>query len=550
VPDNILNNADEVVLVDLPPKELQKRLKEGKIYKADKTEAALNNFFTEGNLTALREMALRYTAERVDRQMTGFMHAHGIKGPLSNRERMMVCIDDDINSEELIRHASRIAKRNKISLLCVYVDNGNIGPLSNNQLQRSLKLAEQVGGEAITLTGADIADEIISFAKSRDINHILVGKAKSKWHSILNNSIADQLLKKSDDIEITIIPLEEIQAKKTSHNITAPKFRYIDFVYSSSMVIVASILAYALSSEFSSHNLSLIFLSASVFTAILFSSIYGIYSVIIGFSIFNHLFVSSKIGYFALRSEEMIKFGFYMLIVFITSHLASKIKNQVHMVKQQAEHLTLLYEFTKKVAEATNSISVYKAIVENAIAIAGDDAVILMPSDEAKLEVIIGPTDLGEVAYAAANWCFNNNEPAGYSSDTLSACKWAFLPMNTDIGTIGILGIYFDKTDNSLLFSQQRMLNLLVDQAAIAVERESLSNKNNVEDSMPTLFSSIALEAQEPINLLIEKINQLKKDKIHIGNDIRLELLDKIRREAENLNVMINAIINQNEENS
>ncbi|MEO6906674.1 MAG: universal stress protein, partial [Abditibacteriaceae bacterium] len=215
--DHVLERADEIELIDLSPLELQKRLREGKVYVPHSAERALSNFFREGNLTALRELALRRTAEHVDAQMQNYRRDHEVPGTWPTAERILVCIGPHPLSARLVRAARRMATSLHAEWIVGWVETSTtLPPASIESVQSTLRLAERLGAETVQLTGDDVADEILNFARERNVSKIVVGKpAKARWRERIFGSVVDEIIRRSGDIDVYVITGEESVTKKT-----------------------------------------------------------------------------------------------------------------------------------------------------------------------------------------------------------------------------------------------------------------------------------------------------------------------------------------------
>src|SRR5215469_6889877 len=235
VPDSVFDRADAVELVDLPPDDLIQRLKEGKVYVPRQAERALEHFFSPANLTALRELALRRTAERVDEQLLSEMQAHAIEGPWAAGERILVCISEDPRCAGLVRYSKRLADRLHGPWVALYVEGRRSLQLTEEERDRiadTLRLAEGLGGEAITLPGSDhrIAEDIIGYSQANNVTQIVIGKSeRTRWFEIIHGSVVHDLVRRSGNISVHVISGDAIAGEpiprktvRTAHG--APPF--------------------------------------------------------------------------------------------------------------------------------------------------------------------------------------------------------------------------------------------------------------------------------------------------------------------------------------
>jgi len=252
LPDHIFKSADEVELVDLPPKELIRRLSEGKVYVRDQARKAIRHFFSPSNLTALRELALRHTAEQVDDQMLQLMQKHAIKGPWPTRDRIMVCIDHHPSSENLIRAASRISTRRRAPLITVYVEAPShylLSEKAKEQIYKNFQLAENLGSETVTLSGRDVAKTLLTFARNRNVTQMVVGrKRRPRWLELITGSVIHKLIRRSGNIDIYVINFETLPEQPLPPEKKYPKLNLniFDYIKSTGAIVLITLLAVTL----------------------------------------------------------------------------------------------------------------------------------------------------------------------------------------------------------------------------------------------------------------------------------------------------------------
>lgn len=544
VPDRILEMADEIELIDLPPKELQKRLKEGKVYVPEQAKRAENHFFSQGNLTALRELALRYTAERVDRQMLTYMRARGIDETWPTRDRLMVCIDNSPSALELVRTCSRVAERQKVPWLAVYVD--NILNLSKNKdyISQAMHLVDELGGETFTLSGDNIVKEIMEVARLRHVTRIIVGKPKAKWWRIFSPSVAQQLFKQGETFELLIIPTEDIVVleRQMDKKPTRPRTRLMHYIIATLSTIVAGLAAFGVYNFLPLPNLSLIFLASTLYVALRSGFWPAVYTIILSFITYNSFFTESPFTESLTQHEHILSVTLFLLVATITSRLASQIRNQVDVVKQNSELTAKLYEFSKKIAGARDLHSVLHAIVQFVGATLGEKTIIMLPK-EYRLEIVAGYSDIDELSRGAAEWAWRHGEPAGRFCSTLPASPWIFIPMKTESTHIGILGVYFEGAEYTLYAEQKRMLFTLAHQAATAVERAQLAEQidsakvhSETERFRSALLSSLSHNFETPLSAIIDAADTLQQGNTSLPTAQKDVLLETIQEEARQIN--------------
>jgi two-component system, OmpR family, sensor histidine kinase KdpD len=545
VPDSILQLADEIELIDLSPKDLQKRLKEGKVYVPEQARQAQDHFFSQGNLTALRELSLRYTAEHVDKQLLTYARAQGIQGNLPTRDRLMVCIGNDYGGLELVRNCSRMAERQKVSWIAVHVDTiGNTD--TGNYLSDSLKLAHELGAEVVTLSGNEIAEELIKFAHARNVTRIIVGKARSKWWKPALFTTAGKLFKNSDTFEIVMIPTED-RVLLERQSVTKPKEKQhiLNYVSATIAAFMAGGAAYFVDMFLSVPNLSLIFLAGVLFSSLRYGLLPALHTIFVSFIIYSFYFTDPKFSFDIKHDEHLLTLIFFVLVAITISNLTARIQSQIKLLKLNAKRTETLYEFSKKIASARDLQSVLRAVITHVNETLGGKTTILLP-DEELLKIAAGYPELDDVSIGAAQWAWRHGEPAGHSCDTLTASPWLFMPMKTDTADIGILGIYFADTGKLLSQDDHRMLNTLSHQAAVAIERTQLSESIDearvyaeTERFRSALLSSISHDFRTPLASIMGSITSLQSYNKTLDMKTKNDLLETIHIEADRLNRFI-----------
>src|SRR5579885_2634088 len=276
VPDSVVDDADEIEVVDLTPEDLIQRLKEGKVYVPQQAERAVRNYFKPGNLTALRELALRRTAQRVDEQMVTYMRAHAIPGPWAATERVLVCINEDPSCAAVIRHARRLADRLRAPWTAIHVETSRAHRLSESERDRiadCLRLAQRLGGEAVTVPGPDVAASVVEYAQNNNFTHIIIAKSRrSRWSEWLRGSVTHELIRGAGDISVHVIADPKEQAEPRSERLErAHKAAVFDtraYAGTFGMVAIALVIGLFLQQFLAISNIALVFLTAVLASAV------------------------------------------------------------------------------------------------------------------------------------------------------------------------------------------------------------------------------------------------------------------------------------------
>jgi two-component system, OmpR family, sensor histidine kinase KdpD len=559
VPDSVFDRADAIELVDLTPDDLIERLKEGKVYVPKQAERALEHYFSPGNLTALRELALRRTAERVDEQLLTHMQAHAIPGPWAAGERILVCVSEDPRAAGLVRYAKRLADRLHAPFTALCVETRRSLQWNEEERDRvadTLRLAEALGGEAMTVPGAgrSIADDIVSFAQANNVTQIIIGKsARSRWFEILHGSVVHDLVRRSGNISVHVIAGDELARdpipKKTLRAAEgAAPFDPWPYVFALAAVAAALGVGELIQPLLGVENVDLVFLTAVVAVAVRYGLWPSLLTTVAVSLCYNFFFLPPLYTFTITDPTNLAAFVFFTVVAVVVSHFAARGRTQTVAAHDRVRTVELLYAFSRKLAGVGTLDDVLWATAYQAALMLKVRVVLLLPED-GSIAVKAGypPEDiLDEADVAAAKWAWQNDRVAGRGSDTLPGAKRLFLPMRTGRGAIGVMGIDSDKTGPLLTPDQRRLLDALIDQAALAIERVYLVEdvdraKLTIETDRlrSALLTSISHDLKTPLSAVLGAAGTLRDLSGALTDAERADLLATIIDESERLNRFI-----------
>lgn len=559
IPDSVLELASEIELIDLPPDDLIQRLRQGKIYVPEQAGRAITHFFSKGNLTALRELAMRIAAARVDAQMVNYMRAHAIPGPWPAQDRLLVCLNESRIAKRLVRTARRMSERQRIPWIALYVRTPHYEDLNEaakNRIEEAMRLAEQLEGEPVTIDAeSGIADEIINYALQRNVTRIIIGRQRPRrWTGWFRETVAQQLLRKAMQFELTIISPEKDERRR---DIIAgqflPDFRnWNAHAIAAGGIGIAALLASAVSLFLPLSNVSLIFMTAVILIAIYLGRSPSIFASVLSFFAFNLFFTKPYYNFSALRSDQVITITVFLVVSVIVGNLAARLKTQMQALRQSAQRTTNLYEFSRKITAAAALEEVLWAAVYHVASNLQCRSLIILPEKDGQLKIASGypPEDQLELKdWGAAKWAWEHSKKAGWKSDTLPAADWLFLPMKTGRGTVGLLGVSFKDQQRSLTPDKSRLLEALADQVAIAVERTNLAAAieearllTETEQLRSALLSSVSHDLRTPLVSILGSATTLQKvDNLDAAS--RKTLIQTILDESERLNRFVQNLL-------
>jgi two-component system, OmpR family, sensor histidine kinase KdpD len=559
IPDAVFDRADAVELVDLTPDDLIERLKEGKVYVPKQAERALEHFFSPANLTALRELALRRTAERVDEQLLSEMQARAIQGPWPAGERIVVCVSEDPRSAGLVRYAKRLADRLHGPWMALYVEGRRALQLSEDERDRiadTLRLAVALGGEAVTLPSSDrsIADDVINYAHTHNVTQIIIGKStRSRWFEILHGSVVHDLVRRSGSISVHVIagdqlPGQPIPKKTLRTSEEKEAFQAEPYLFAALAVALALGAAELVDHWIGVENVDLVFLTAIVGIAVRFGLLPSLFASVASALCYNFFFLPPIYTFTITDPHNIAAFALFTLVAIVVSHVAARGRLQAMAAQARVRTVESLYSFSRKLAGAGALDDVLWATAFQTAMMLGVRVVLLLP-EKGILKVKGGypPEDmLDDSDRAAAKWSFENNRAAGRGSETLPGAKRLFLPMQTGRGAIGVIGIDSDKTGPWLTPDQRRLLDALADQGALAIERVQLvEDMDRVQRTAETerlrtaLLTSISHDLKTPLASVLGSAATLRDLDEKLSDSEKAELLSTIIEESERLNRFI-----------
>ncbi len=560
VPDQVLEAASQIQLIDIPPEELIQRLKDGKVYVPGQETEGFKNFFRPGNINALRELALRYTAQRVDRQLESYRRIHGIDGPWATGEKILVCISASPFSAQLIRIAKRMTEKVQGELLAVHVETLRRFPDSESEkdsMAKNLRLAEELGAEVIGLTGDSVAEVILGLARKRNVSQIIIGKPQHmRLWEIIHGSVVDKVIRQSQGVSIHVIPGNQQEAG--SAQIQTLKIRnspkLIPYLASSLMVIVMTLVLTLVSPFLGLVNISLAYLLPILLSAARWGTFPAIATAFMGTMAFDLFFVPPIFKFTVADLRYLISFVILMLVGLITGTLSERLKKQVAYSRQRENSISALYSLSRDIAAVDNLEAVLDCIVSNVSETLEGQVILLLPNEKAQLVLRkhSGLNDfLDQPELSVATWVYERGLKAGYGTETLGTAKALYLPLRTEQGTQGVLGIYIKERKAQFEPEGMRLLEAFTGLSAVAINRVKLADQAREtltlvesERLRTALFNSLSHDLRTPLASIIGGVTGLLEDQnVVYSPEVRKELLKTILHGAERMNRFISNLL-------
>jgi two-component system sensor histidine kinase KdpD len=559
VPDQVFDRADAIELVDLTPDDLIQRLKEGKVYVPKQAERALEHFFSPANLTALRELALRRTAERVDEQLLTQMQARAIPGPWAAGERVLVCISEDPRAAGLVRYAKRLSDRLHAPFTALFIEGRRarqFDEVERDRIADTLRLAQALGGDPVTIPGGDklTSDDVLSYARANNITQIVLGKSnRSRWYELLHGSVVHELVRKAGNISVHVIAGDDIEGQPVSRKTTrtAERREPVDpRPYAIALVAIAAALGLGevVRPYFGVENVDLVFLTAVVGVAVRCGLWPSLLASVLASLCYNFFFLPPLYTFTIAEPTNVAALFFFTVVAVIVSQLAARVRTQADAAMNRARTTEALYSFSRKLAGVGTLDDVLWATAYQIALMLKVHVVILLPENHS-IAVKAGypPEDmLGESDIAAAKWAWENDRLAGRGADTLPGAKRLFLPMRTGRGAVGVIGIDSDKQGPLLTPDERRLLDALIDQSALAIERvhlvEDMERGRRTAETdhlRSALLTSISHDLKTPLAAVFGAAGTLRDLANALSAAQKAELLATIIDESDRLNRFI-----------
>jgi two-component system sensor histidine kinase KdpD len=556
VPDRLLDLAAEIRLVDIPPDDLLQRLREGKVYIPEQAALATEKFFKAGNLIALRELSLRRAASRVDTEMRAYMETQSIAGPWPVTERLLVCASGSPFSEKLIRTTRRLADELKADWFTVYIETPSLGAQqqeNRERIWRDLRLAERLGAQVATVTGAKVAETIIDYAVRHNVTRIVVGKpTKPRWREFLRPPIVDQLIRLSGAIQVHVVSIEPGPVKPGGQIAKAKQpLPWFGFLASLALVSATTVLATLLRPLLSPTNTAMIYLLAVVLAAVRLGLKPAILTSTLGVLAFDFFFVSPRFTFSVADSEYIFTFIGLFTVGVVISTLVAKSNERLEAVREREVQTESLYSLSRDLAVAADMDAIMEAVLKNISEALNAQLAILVPEGEQmKIMAVSQDLFLDMKELAVADWAFRNWQPAGQGTETLSSAALLYLPLTTTASLLGVLGVKLGQAADYRSPQNRRLLDAFVTHISLAMERVHLSLQAEQaqilqarESLERALLNSISHDLRTPLVSIIGALSSLRDENMQVSDKVRRALLSGAWDEAERLNRFVGNLL-------
>ncbi|MBI2824420.1 MAG: sensor histidine kinase KdpD [Planctomycetia bacterium] len=557
VPDSIFEAADEIELVDLAPDDLIERLREGKVYVPQLAERAIDNFFRKGNLIALRELALRRSAERVGAQMEEFLEANvAQRSPAT--ERLLVCVGPSPHSARLVRAAKRMATSLRAPWIVLHVETPAARRTSADDQERlaeTLQLAEELGAETATVAGTSFADEVLHYARSRNVSKIVIGKPQQpRWREWLRGSYVNELARKCGDIDLYVITGEETAApSRRSAPAAIPAAVLWRYALAIFVVAVCTAIGFLAVPPMQLASLIMLYLVGVVVCSIWLGHGPSILASVLGVAIFDFCFVPPYYTFAVANTEYLFTFAVMLATGLVISNLTARVRFQAESARQRERRTAALYAVNRELVNATTVTDLVAAAQRHVPEAFGGDVCLGLPVDptqpRSKIQLLASASaaePFDEHNQAVAQWAYEHGQIAGFGTDTLPSANAVFVPLKTAQTCLGVLGLRPVERQRLPTREQLRMLSAWATQLALAVERVRATEEARrslvqveAERLRNALLSAVSHDLRTPLAAITGASSTLAEGREQLDAGTRQELAESIYDEAERLNRLV-----------
>jgi two-component system, OmpR family, sensor histidine kinase KdpD len=556
VPDSFLELADQIELIDISPEVLIQRLEAGKVYLEERALQAKDHFFKLENIIALRELALRFTAEKVDEQLRSQRILKQVKGIWNTNERLMVAVSHSSFSARLIRAARRMAYNLEAPWIAVYVDTGEERTEDEDRkLAKNLSLAKELGAEVVHTTDKSVAPALQRVAQEKNVTQIVIGRPDRRLvrDFIEQGTLLDHLLKESSEIDVHVIR-QDRRIKKTFFELKLPQLKsgFFPFWFTFWFIVFVTFVSYAFLPWIGYRAVGFIYLasvlavgSISQFGPILFAA--ALSSIV-----WNYFFIPPQFTFAIKEPEDLMNFVALFVVAFVSGYLTSRIKKQEKILEERARKSDLLYEFGKRINEATKIQDIANTACKTIdYFFSFESAIYLKRSTGVLMEQPLnqGSQNLTSKDMAVASWSLQNKKRAGWGTDTLGSSSCVSIPLTGKSGMIGVL-IIWPYEIKSLTLEQENLIETICSHLAIALEREHFESKakeasilEKSEILHQALLNSVSHELRTPLTAIVGNTSALALEKNVLNAELRQSILLELSDAADRLNKVVENLL-------
>lgn len=515
VPDAFFERANEIELVDIPPEELQNRLRKGKVYGAEKIEQALQGFFKRGNLLALRELSLRHTAERIDVDLRRARNQTHAAQPWHAGERILISIAPNRMARKVIRAARRLANSLHAELIAIHVSSPrqDFGrPEDREELDHAMRLAEELGAKTATLAGDDVVAEILGFARQENVTTIVMGKpVRPRWKELLFGSVVDQTVRQSGEIDVLVISGDEAEptaSRRSSLRSGSAPPQARGYVEAVLWVALATGLGHLVASEIRHANIIMLYLVGVIAVALRYGRQESLLVSLLSVAAFNFFYVPPLYTFVISDFQYSITFAVLLAVGYLISSLTIRLKDQSRASSERERHTSALYDLSRKLAATQRKSEMAAYSAEKVTSLVGVPSAVFRRTSTGQLSILSPSTtgfEQGPNESAVASWVMENGKAAGATTDTLAGSCGYYLPLIGAAGSFGALAVdlrgvdALDTTKRHLIESIASQLSTALERAQYAKSSQDSKLRAEREEMRGDLLSAVSHDLRTPL---------------------------------------------------
>ncbi len=556
IPDSIFDTADQVVLIDISPEELLKRLAEGKVYLGDAARSAMENFFKKSTLTALREMSLRHTALLVDHQLASYAREGGRESPAKSGDRLLVAISPSPNSAHLIRWTRQRAFSLKAEWTALFIETGNpLSETAQESLRKNMNLARQLGAAVVSIPSEDVADTVLRFARTNNVSQIVLGKSGLSTHARLfaKRSVTDRILAASGDIDVAVV-----QEKGTTvvHRPTsvaaAAKSQAGTFSLSVLLVAAVTVINLLALPEVGYHTVSILYLLSVIATAFFASRAAVMVCAALSAVLWDYFFIPPRFTFVIGKLEDALMIILYFVTAAALAFLMSRLRSNQRMLAVRERRVTLLYNFSQELSITRSIPEIVQKSLGRITRYFEAECLLFLRESEASIERSarsLTGIQVDDKEFGVAQWCFANKTPCGKYTDTLAFASYHYIPLLTPDSTVGVMAIRLPE-GRAWPHDQDAFLQTLGRNLSLSIERELLADENRrnlmareSERLGRVLLNTISHELRTPLTTIKGSVTALLDASTVEDPEARSALLSETLMATDRLNSIVENLL-------
>ncbi|MDY6947565.1 MAG: sensor histidine kinase KdpD [Pseudomonadota bacterium] len=561
VPDRIFDEADEVELIDLPPDDLLARLKAGRIYLPEEARTAADRFFRKSNLIALRELALRRMADRVDASARATTTLDRASRAWMARDRLLVAVGPDEQAEQLVRAGKRMADALDAVWFVVYVETPELLRLSQRERNRRidvLRLAESLGGETVTLDGPTAAETLSEYAQTRNATRVIVGAPKRRgWRTLLRPSTGTALARNAKGFDVISIAPADTLTRTSEPRTEAPEvampIHWDRYAWALATTVICTVIGFAMRSSFEPANIVMVYVLGATIASVRFGRGPAVLTAVVNVLAFDYCFVPPQFTFSVADAQYVVTFVIMLIVTLVIANLMASVRQQTRVAGARERRTYLLYAMSRELAATRGIAEMARVAVRHVAEVFQCQAVVLLPDSSGKLRHPRELPEMGSLRAAdlsIAQWVLDHGRRAGLDSDTLPAAPALYLPLGSDLQRLGVLAVLPQNRRRVLLPEQRHLLETFAAQIGLAVERGQLAEvaessrvAAETESLRNTLLASISHDLRTPLAVIAGASSTLAEHGARLDETMRLKLAQSIENKAREMTELVSNVL-------